>query len=60
MSDEDAVTCSNGGEEPQAERSLLLARIERLERLVLSGDATLDDYGELALAQQEWARERDG
>lgn len=45
-----------GHDRPDEKRSELLARIERLEQLVLSGEATLDDYGALALAQQEWER----
>lgn len=40
----------------EAERAALRARIQRLERLILSGEATLDDYGALAIAQLEWER----
>jgi hypothetical protein len=53
---EEAGVKQGGGEGPEAVRSELLALIERLEQLVLSGVATLDDYGALAAAQQEWER----
>lgn len=56
MGDEERTTRQVEGEQPSAERSALQARIERLERLVLTGEATLDDYGALALAQLEWQR----
>lgn len=56
MGEEQRLTGKVEDEEPSAERSALRARIESLERLVLTGEATLDDYGALALAQLEWQR----
>lgn len=41
---------------PSEEQLALRARIEELEHQVLTGQATLDDYGALALAQREWQR----
>lgn len=60
MGDEERVTGKVENEVSSAEHSALQARIERLERLVLTGEATLDDYGALALAQLEWQREQAG
>ena len=60
MSNDDSVERQNEVREPVAVREELRARIRNLERLVLSGEATLDDYGALALAQQEWQRLHEG
>lgn len=56
MGDEQRDTRLAASEERSPERSALRARIERLELLVLTGEATLDDYGALALAKLEWQR----
>ena len=56
MGDEQRDTRLVASEERSPERSALRARIERLELLVLTGEATLDDYGALALAKLEWQR----
>jgi len=56
MGDEERVIGQAENDEVSAERAALRERIERLERLVLTGEATLDDYGALALAQLEWQR----
>ncbi len=56
MVKEEAGVGQSGADAPEAVRAELLAHIERLEQLVLSGVATLDDYGALAMAQQEWER----
>ena len=56
MGDEERVIGKVENDEASAERAALRERIERLEQLVLTGEATLDDYGALALAQLEWQR----
>lgn len=56
MGDEERVIGQAEYDEVSAERAALRERIERLEQLVLTGEATLDDYGALALAQLEWQR----
>lgn len=56
MGDEQRDTRLVASEERSPERSALRARIERLELLVLTGEATLDEYGALALAKLEWQR----
>lgn len=56
MGDEERVIGKVENDEASAERAALRERIERLEHLVLTGEATLDDYGALALAQLEWQR----
>lgn len=56
MGDEERVIGKVEYDEASAERAALRERIERLEQLVLTGEATLDDYGALALAQLEWQR----
>lgn len=56
MGDEERVIGKVENDEASAERAALRERIERLEQLVLTGEATLDDYGALALAQLAWQR----
>ncbi len=60
MGNDDSVDRQSGVRELAAVREELQAQIRELERLVLSGEATLDDYGALALAQQEWQRLLEG